>query len=259
MRSLAWTALAITLAACSSAVPAELPACDPERPCSYRVIHRYPHDPQAFTQGLAYEGGYLYEGTGLRGESTLRKVELEIGQVIQSVALDPIYFGEGIALVDDRIVQLTFTSGLGFVYDSHSFARLGEFEYAGEGWGLALANDRLILSDGTATLRVLDPQSFAVVDRIEVTDRGSPVERLNELEYVNGELFANVWQTDRIARISLTTGQLLGWIDLEGLLGADRIDPGVDVLNGIAYDSEGRRLFVTGKRWPWLFEIELVP
>lgn len=253
-------ALAVSLlAACAPAAPQGIGDCGPDGLCTYQVVNRYPHDPAAFTQGLAYADGYLYEGTGLRGESTLRRVELETGRVLQRIALDPEFFGEGIALLDDRIVQLTFTAGVGFVYQRESFALLDQFSYSGEGWGITHDGSRLIMSDGTAELRLLDPQNFGELDRIPVTDNGSPVERLNELEYIQGEVFANVWQTDRIARISLETGEVHSWIDLTGLLGADRFEPGVDVLNGIAYDADGSRLFVTGKRWPWLFEIALVP
>lgn len=252
-------AAAMLLAACGPAPPGAIPECGPLGVCGYRVVERYPHDPEAFTQGLIYHGGYLYEGTGLNGESTLRQVELETGRVLQQVALDPQYFGEGITIFGDSLLQLTFMSGIGFIYDAEGFERRGEFSYPGEGWGLTHDSSRLIMSDGTAELRLLDPPTFNELERIEVTEAGAPVDRLNELEFIEGELYANVWQTDRIARISLQTGQVVGWIDLTGLLGSDRFAPGVDVLNGIAYDAEGGRLFVTGKRWPWLYEIELIP
>jgi len=229
----------------------------PTSPARYgfRIINTYPHDPAAFTQGLVYVNGFLYEGTGLRGQSTLRRVDLNSGQVAQSLALDPELWGEGITLFGDRIIQLTFTAGRGFVYDRQSFSTLDEFSYTPEGWGLTDDGRQLIMSDGTAELRFLDPDSFQETGRLLVADDGVPVPMLNELEFVEGEIYANVWRTDLIARISPDTGALVGWIDLAGILG-DQPRPGV--LNGIAYDSEGERLFVTGKRWPKLFEIELV-
>lgn len=237
----------------SPAAPTATPISPPRY--AFRIINTYPHDPGAFTQGLVYEDGYLYESTGLRGQSTLRRVDLTSGEVIQSLALDPEFFGEGITLLDNRIIQLTLTAGIGIVYDQQSFSKLAEFSYAPEGWGLTHDGHQLILSDGSAELRFLDPESFHVISRVTVTDGDLPVQWLNELEYVEGEIYANVWQTDLIARISLDTGEVLGWIDLAGLRGDE---PWAGVLNGIAYDSEGRRLFVTGKNWPELFEIELV-
>lgn len=225
---------------------------------SYRVVAEYPHAPDAFTQGLQYIDGVLYEGTGLHGASSLRRVDLETGTVLQSVPLEAAYFGEGIAVVDDRIVQLTWQSNVGFVYDRKSLARIGQFSYPTEGWGITFDGKHLIMSDGTSTLYRWDAQTMEEVGRIEVTDQGEPVMRLNELEMVKGEIWANIWQTDRIARIDPATGQVAGWIDLAGLLSAeDRVRP-VDVLNGIAYDAAGDRLFVTGKLWPKLFEIELL-
>lgn len=247
-------------AGCSPGRPAASPPdCGAARRCTYRVVRSFPHDPDAFTQGLVYLDGFLYEGTGLRGESTLRKVELETGKVLQLGSLDTAYFGEGVAIIDQRIVQLTFTSQVGFVYRLEDFTVLGEFSYPGEGWGITYDGSQLIMSDGTAELRLLDPHSFAELGRLQVTDNGAPVDRLNELEYVEGEILANVWQTDQIARILPDTGEVLGWIDLGGLLGAERLVTGVDVLNGIAYDPQGGRLFVTGKRWPFLFQIDLIP
>ncbi len=226
---------------------------------SYRVVNVYPHDPNAFTQGLAFFDGFLYEGTGLRGQSSLRKVELESGRVLQQVDLPDQYFGEGIALWEDRIFQLTWQARVGFMYDRERFSLLGEFAYATEGWGLTQDGTHLIMSDGTAYLYFLDPTTLAVVRQVEVRDGAQPVIRLNELEYVEGEIYANIWQTDRIARIDPADGQVVAWVDLAGLLPpADRGQP-VDVLNGIAYDPAGRRLFVTGKLWPKLFEIELIP
>ena len=225
---------------------------------SYRVIQTYPHDPTAFTQGLVFHQGALYEGTGLVGESTLRKVELESGTVLQRLSLPAEQFGEGIAIDGERIFQLTLSSGIGYIYDLGSFRQLATFSYSGKGWGLTHDGRRLILSDGTATLRFLDPESLEELGRLSVTAGGQPVVGLNELEFVEGEIFANLWDTDRVARISPETGEVVGWIDLAGLLPPEDRGPRIDVLNGIAYDSERGRLFVTGKRWPTLFEIELV-
>ena len=223
----------------------------------YWVVRAYPHDPAAFTQGLVYADGFLYEGTGLEGRSSLRKVDLKTGKVLKISRLEDGYFGEGIALCRGRFVQLTWRSGVGFVYD-RDLRPAGRFAYAGEGWGIACDGARLVMSDGTATLRRLDPRTFRPLGRVTVTDRGRPVANLNELEFVKGELFANVWGTDAIARISPETGRVLGWIDLRGLSGMLGSDAPVDVLNGIAYDRRGDRLFVTGKFWPKLFEIRLV-
>lgn len=224
---------------------------------TYKVVHVYPHDPEAFTQGLVYRDGVLYEGTGLNGRSTIRKVRLENGEVLQVQRLGPDYFGEGIAVWQNTLFQLTWQSGVGFIYDLTTFRRTGTFRYRGEGWGLTDDGKRLIMSDGTAWLRFIDPATHRVTGRIQVRDGQTPVTQLNELEYVKGEVFANVWKTERIARISPTTGKVTGWIDLTGLLG-----PGdaasVDVLNGIAYDASNDRLFVTGKLWPKLFEIQIV-
>ena len=222
----------------------------------YEIVRTYPHDPRAFTQGLFFLDGFLYEGTGLNGQSGIRKVKLENGEVVQVQKLDAQYFGEGIAPVDDTIVQLTWQAGVGFVYDRQTFERLRSFTYEGEGWGLTYDGTRLIMSDGTPVLRFLDPKTLEVTGRVEVKDGGRPVDDLNELEMVKGEIFANVWSTDRIARISPKTGAVTGWIDLRGLLSpADA--KGVDVLNGIAYDAAKDRLFVTGKLWPKLFEIRV--
>lgn len=219
----------------------------------------FPHDPQAFTQGLEYHDGFLFESTGLHGHSTLRKVELSTGRVIQSVPLPREYFGEGITLWQSKIVQLTWDTGVGFVYDRDTFRRLATFQYPGEGWGLTHDATHLIMSDGTASLRFLDPATFAEVRRLTVTDGGMPVTNLNELEWVDGEIYANIWQTDFIARISPSTGRVVGWLDLRGLLTPAEQSGGADVLNGIAYDAASRRLFVTGKLWPKLFEIALQP
>jgi glutamine cyclotransferase len=225
---------------------------------TYEVINSYLHDPAAFTQGLVYLDGVLYEGTGLNGESSLRQVALETGEVVQVHHLAEQFFGEGITVFGDRIIQLTWRSHVGFVYARETFELLQQFTYPTEGWGLTHDGERLIMSDGTATLYFLDPATFAAVGSIEVRDQG-PVSRLNELEYIDGQIYANVWQTDRIARISPQTGKVTGWINLRDLLLPDDRRQRVDVLNGIAYDAVQKRLFVTGKWWPKLFEIELIP
>ncbi len=224
----------------------------------YKIVHVYPHDHSAFTQGLEYRGGFLYEGTGLNGRSSLRKVELESGKVLEAIQLDSRYFGEGITLVEQRIVELTWQSHRGFVYDLNTFQMIRDFDYPGEGWGLTNDGRQIYMSDGTAQIRCWNPSTLQETRRITVHDGPQPVESLNELEYVHGEIYANIWQTDRIARIVPADGRVSGWIDLSGLLTAgDRLE-GADVLNGIAYDSLGDRLFVTGKLWPKLYEIQLV-
>jgi glutamine cyclotransferase len=240
--------------------PGPVPNISGETPLyTFRIINTYPHDPGAYTQGLLYQDGIFYEGTGLRGQSTLRKVEVETGQVFQRLRLPDQLFGEGITIFGDRIIQLTWQARVGFIYDKNSFELQHEFTYPTEGWGLTHDGERLIMSDGTALLYFRDPATLAEIGRVEVFDENGPVILLNELEYINGEVFANIYRTDRIARIDPQTGQVLGWIDLAGLLGPeDRTQP-VDVLNGIAYDAETNRLFVTGKLWPKLFEIELIP
>ncbi|MCX8172544.1 MAG: glutaminyl-peptide cyclotransferase [Archaeoglobaceae archaeon] len=222
---------------------------------SYRVIKKYPHDAEAFTQGLVYENGYLYESTGLYGKSTLRKVELETGKVIKLQKLPANYFGEGIAIVGDKIFQLTWRERKALVYDKNTFELLKEFSYATEGWGLTFDGRWLIMSDGSQYLYFIDPETFNVIKKIEVLDK-EPVKRLNELEYVEGLIYANVWMDNRIAIIDPENGKVLAWIDLSGIY-TEKREP-EDVLNGIAYDSEKKRLFVTGKRWLWIFEIEVV-
>ena len=225
----------------------------------YRVVHTYPHDRTAFTEGLFMQDGFLYESTGLEGRSSIRKEKLETGDVLQSRTVPPQYFGEGVVAWKDRLIELTWRSQVGFVYDLASLAPLAQFQYPGEGWALTRDDHRLIMSDGTSELRFLDPETLKELGRVRVTDEGRPVDQLNELEYVKGEVFANIWQTDKIARIDPKTGKVLGWIDLSGLLSdEDRKAAPVDVLNGIAYDARTDRLFVTGKLWPKLFEIKLV-
>jgi glutamine cyclotransferase len=226
---------------------------------TYKVVKSFPHDPKAFTQGLVFEDGFLYEGTGLNRQSELRKVELETGKVLQSYKLPDEYFGEGITIYGDRIIQLTYLSRVGFVYDKKTFELLREFNYQTEGWGLTHDSKHLIMSDGTPMLYFLDPDTFAQDHKIMVLDQDSPVWGLNELEYVDGQIFANVWPTERIVRIEPQMGRVIGWIDMEGILTPQDQTAPVDVLNGIAYDPVGRRLFVTGKFYPKLYEIKLVP
>jgi len=226
---------------------------------TYKIVNAFAHDPMAFTQGLVFEKGFLYEGTGLYGKSELRRVELETGNVIKIHKLPDEFFGEGITIYDDRIVQLTYQSRVGFVYNKETFELLREFSYQTEGWGLTNDGKYLIISDGTPMLYFLDPETFALNHKIIVLDRDSPVWGLNELEYIDGEIYANVWPTKRIVRIEPATGRVIGWIDLEGILAPEDHGDPVDVLNGIAYDRTGRRLFVTGKFYPKLFEIKLVP
>jgi glutamine cyclotransferase len=226
---------------------------------TYKVVNTYPHARDAFTEGLVCENGLLYEGTGNYGSSTLRKVKLETGKILQIRELPPGYFGEGITIYGNRIIQLTWKSHLGFVYDKASFKLLRKFRYPTEGWGITHDESRLIMSDGTSILYFLNPETFEETGRIQVRDNNGPVSSLNELEYVRGEIYANVWQTDRIARISPQTGRVVGWIELRGLLEREGVIGPVDVLNGIAYDSKRGRLFVTGKWWPKLFEIEIAP
>jgi glutamine cyclotransferase len=226
---------------------------------TYRVVHVYPHDPDAFTQGLLYDDGHLYESTGLEGRSSLRKVELESGRVLQKIDVPGPYFAEGLAKWQNQFVQLTWVSHLAFVYDQSTFRKQSEFHYSDEGWGLTHDGRHLIMSDGSDTLRYVDPRSFQTVRKLRVSEGGQPVTNLNELEYIKGEIFANVWQTDLIARISPATGRVNSWVDLSGLLPASDRTPESDVLNGIAYDAKADRLFVTGKRWPKLYEIKIVP
>jgi glutamine cyclotransferase len=223
---------------------------------SYKVVHTYQHDRGAFTQGLAFYQGFLYEGTGEEGHSNIRKVELETGKVLQNRALPPDFFGEGIAILNGKLYELTWQNKLAMVYDLKTFNLLQRFTYDTEGWGMTTDGKRLIMSDGTSTLRFRNPDTFAETGKLEVSEAGRPVDQLNELEWVDGEIYANVWKTTRIVRISAKDGHVLGWIDLNGLLKPEDIVPReTDVLNGIAYDPATKRLFVTGKKWPKLFEI----
>lgn len=227
---------------------------------SYKVVARHPHDPQAFTQGLIWKDGHLYESTGLTGRSTVRKVDLVSGRVLLRKDLPADVFGEGLTDRGEQLLVLSWTNGAGYVLDRADLSFVDAFAYPGEGWGLTHSADTVYMSDGTAQIRLLDPATLRERSRIEVTDNGRAIDRLNELEWVEGEIYANIWQTDRIARIDPKTGKVRAWIDLSGLLREHGSGGrGADVLNGIAYDASGDRLFVTGKLWPDLFQIELVP
>ena len=226
---------------------------------TYRIVHTYPHDPHAFTQGLVFVDGSLYESTGLNGQSSLRMVDLETGRVLQSQPVDSKYFGEGLTAWGSTLVQLTWESHVALVYDRFSFRMLRTLSYSGEGWGLTQDGKSLVLSDGSDTLRFFDPATFREVRRVSVTDRGKPVREINELEFIHGQIYANIWHSDRIARIAPASGKVLGWIDLKGLLPPAEHSSPEAVLNGIAYDSGHDRIFVTGKLWPKLFEIQVVP
>jgi glutamine cyclotransferase len=223
-----------------------------------RIVKKYPHDPEAFTQGLLFANGFLYESTGLHGKSSLRKVELETGRVVKKYELPSQYFAEGLTLWGGSLIQLTWKSEKGFVYNANSFSVEREFRYSGEGWGLTHDGKSLIMSNGTDELIFLDPATLVKQRSLRVLDRGRPLLSLNELEYIKGEIFANIWHEDLVARISPETGEVTGWIDMSDL--RKELPPGSDaeVLNGIAFDAQNGRIFVTGKLWPLLFEIEIV-
>ncbi len=221
------------------------------------VVNTYPHDPKAFTQGLLYHDGYLYESTGQRGESTVRKVDLESGEVVLKTDLAPGYFGEGLTLVGDRLVQLTWTSQKGLVYELSSLRLVSQFRYLTQGWGIVYDGTNLVMSDGSATLQLLDPVTYEYVGFRQVRANGAPVMRLNELEYIDGEIWANIWPSSTIARIDPKTGDVVGWVDASGLRGTETPGDTVDVLNGIAWDAEGERLFLTGKYWPSLYQVRV--
>jgi glutamine cyclotransferase len=223
----------------------------------YEVLREYPHDPDAFTQGLLYRDGFLFESTGQYGRSSLRRVELETGRVVQQRPVEPVYFAEGLTDWGSRLIQLTWQTNVGFVYDLKSFAPESTFRYPGEGWGLTRDDRRLIMSDGTPELRFLDPDTWKESGRLRVHDRDVPIEDLNELEFIDGHIYANVWGSDRIAIIDPQTGAVTAWVDLRGLLRPSLRTGREDVLNGIAYDAGRRRLLVTGKLWPRLFEIRV--
>jgi glutamine cyclotransferase len=255
----------VLAAACSDdgrspAAPAEPIVSDGVPSYTYRVVREYPHDPQAFTQGLVYENDMLYEGTGLYdGLSSVRRVDLETGQVLQIHSLPANRFGEGITIHEGRIIQLTYTSRLGFIYDLETFMPTDTFHYASQGWGLTHDSEHLIMSDGSDRLFFFDPYSFQFVDTLEVRDGDRRIHNLNELEYIDGRIFANIWYSDQIAVIDPATGLVTNWVDLTGILSPQDQTLDTDVLNGIAFDAAQRRLLVTGKYWPKLFEIRLIP
>lgn len=227
----------------------------------YKIVHTYPHDTGAYTEGFFFLNGYFYEGTGTVGESSVRKVDMKTGEVVQRANLPPPDYGEGIVAWKNKILELTWQSHHGFIYDLNSFKPLGTFDYPGEGWALTEDGHHILMSDGTPTIRVLDPATLKQIDQINVTANGAPLPSLNEIEWVKGQIYANVWLTNRIARIDPKTGNVVGWIDLTGLgpKPDETVDPNNDVLNGIAYDAKHDRLFVTGKRWPLIYEIKLTP
>lgn len=258
-------AYAAIVAAQETPTPAPTPTAEitptPTPPPTYtfQIVNTFPHDPAAFTQGLALDNGVLYEGTGRWGESTVREVNLDSGSVLRTRPLEEQYFGEGITVLNDKLYQLTWQEQTGFIYDSRTFEPLQTFTYPIEGWGITHDGQRLIVSDGTSTIYYWDPNTLQEIGRITVRDHLGPLNRLNELEFVNGEIWANIWLSDLIARISPETGDVLGYIDLTGLLDTSALVQPADVLNGIAYDAAADRLFVTGKLWPALFEIRVVP
>lgn len=248
----------LALAGCKPATDAPSTLVQPHQ-YSYEVVHTYPHDPAAFTEGLVFLNGHLYESTGLNGQSSLREVDLDSGNVTHEITLPTQYFGEGIAVLGSKIYQLTWQNHTAFVYDLATFNQIGQFPVDGEGWGLTTDGQSLIMSDGSSEIRFLDPATFQVQRTIDVQQLGQPITELNELEYINGEIYANVWQTNSIVRIDPKTGNVLGVINLTGLLPDSERTPDADVLNGIAYDPVRDRLFVTGKKWPHLYEIRLKP
>ncbi|WP_422359270.1 glutaminyl-peptide cyclotransferase [Reichenbachiella sp.] len=225
---------------------------------TYRVTNTYTHDPDAFTEGLFIKDGELFESTGNHGESTLRRVELKTGNVIQSIDISSDYFGEGISIVDDKIYMLTYKKRSGFVFDKDSFEQIGQFSYPTEGWGMTTKDDTLIMSDGTYIIRFMEPESFSEVRQIKVYDQNGPIDYLNELEYVNGDLFAVRWQTELVYIIDPDTGKVKGILDLEGIFDYSLYDRRIDVLNGIAYNEKTDKYYITGKWWPKLFEIQLI-
>jgi glutamine cyclotransferase len=264
------TALPVCLGSCGSSSDSDSGSADysessparlyDEKTPLYRaeVVAEYPHDVTAFTQGLAFDDGVLYEGTGIRGRSSLREVDLETGTILRMRELDAEYFGEGITILGDRIIQLTWKENTGLVYEKATFQLLTTFDYPSEGWGMTNDGTQLIMSDGSATLRFMDPESYEITRSIQVRDDIRRVHGLNELEYYKGEVLANVWPTNRIARISPQTGRVTGWIQLNGFLGTTDSPVLGKVANGIAYDQENDRLFITGKYWPKLYQIEIV-
>ena len=256
-RALVWIVVAVVaLAAAGVAAWAQLAHRGPQV-YGFKVVAAYPHDPMAYTQGLVIDRGRLYEGTGRYGASSIRRVDLASGRVEKIHAIDREYFGEGITILGNKLYEITWKSGLAFVYDLDTFNVVQTFQYQSEGWGLTHDGEHLIMSDGTATLRFLDPATFKTLREITVHDGDEPVTKLNELEFIEGEIWSNVWYDDRVARISPADGRVIGWIDLAEIYphsarGSD------DVLNGIAYDAAKRKIYVTGKDWPQLYEIDVV-
>ncbi len=243
-----WIAFAVALT----------PVCGQNAPVrSYKVINAYPHDPGAFTEGLEFHDGFLWESTGLNGSSFVRTVDLATGKILENHPLSTLYFGEGITFFGDRLFQLTYQSGIGFVYDPKTFKQLDSFHYSGEGWALTHDSKRLIMSDGSSALRWIDPAGFREQSRMVVRDGARPVTNLNELELIEGEIWANIWMQEIVARIDPRSGQVNSWVDLKGLRAQAGCGNGCDVLNGIAYDAPRKRIFVTGKFWPKLFQIEV--
>jgi len=225
---------------------------------SYEIIDKYPHDPEAFTQGLIWHDGLLYEGTGLYGRSSLRQVDLKTGIVLKKISLPAEFFGEGITIFNNRIYQLTWKSNIGFIYDLDSFQQLETFSYSHEGWGITHDGKRLIISDGTPVLHFIDPFTFKETGHIRVYEKDKPIYRINELEFVKGNIYANIWQSNKVAIIDPGTGQILAWLDLTDILKQEDICQKVDVLNGIAYDMKNEYLFITGKLWPKIFQIKII-
>ena len=257
-------ALALSCLQCQTGANGDLPPKKPEPPSNapaarygYQIVNMWPHDSNAFTQGLILSDGKLLESTGQEGFSSLRRVDLETGKILKKVDVPKPYFAEGIALLNGKIYQLTWQHQLGFIYDAQSFERVGQFNYTGEGWGLATDGKSLILSDGSNRLRFLDPADFHVTRTINILDGQTPVNELNELEFVQGEIYANVWHDNRIATIDPQSGHVTAWIDLNGLMPEGELQDPEAVLNGIAYDQANDKLYVTGKLWPRLFEIRV--
>lgn len=250
-----WFLAGLLFLACSpAAAPAKPPAA-----LEYQVVKEFPHDPDVYTQGLTFEEGALFESGGQYGASSLREVELETGKVKRNQSVPAEFFAEGMTILGDKIFLLTYKEGQCLVYDKSKLEVVNSFRYQGEGWGLTDDGQHLWMSDGTDQLRILDPETFKELDRIQVTDRGQPVPQLNELEWVDGALYANVYFTDKIARIDPVSGRVTGWLDLAGILDRARLPPRAraEVLNGIAYEPTSKRLFVTGKYWPTLFELKV--
>ncbi len=249
--------LVLVNADCGGGVPEPARAGASPRVLKYQVVQTYLHDPHAFTQGLLMQNGQMFESTGEIGRSSLRRVELETGRVLRKIEVPPPFFAEGLAFLNGKFYQLTWEHRRGFIYDASTLEKMGEFSYQGEGWGLTTDGKSLLMSDGSNQIRFLDPSDFRVTKTISVVDRNSPVKNLNELEYVKGELFANVWHDNRILIIDPDTGRIKAWVNMLGLLRPDEVSDEEAVLNGIAYDQSTDRLFVTGKLWPKLFEIRL--